>query len=80
MDRVDKVDKTQTRNCPHREGAAAQWVNNDGRSAPVLYVEGCAGPTVVSLTNQVIRISCPSCFAEIRNRSRLTPDRLQPSQ
>lgn len=71
MNSVDSGDKIQTRSCPHREKAHVGYVNNDGRSAPVIYVEGCEGPTVISLTNQIIRVSCPTCFSQLRAKCSL---------
>ena len=58
---------TETRTCGHREGWSVVYVRNDGKGAPVILVETDQGRMVViSLTNQVIRLSCPSCFEEIR--------------
>lgn len=72
---VDSGDKIQTRTCEHRRVAVCYWVRNDGKNAPILYVEGCLGPSVISLTNQVIRVSCPTCFADIR---RFAAQKLEP--
>lgn len=59
-------EKPVNRVCPHRAGAWVDYVNNDGVSPPVILVEGLMACSVISLTNQTIRISCPACFAEIR--------------
>ena len=65
----------ETRTCPHRMGAVAEWVNNDGKSPPVIILSGVSQPSVLSLTNQVIRASCPSCFERIRRSASIcSPD------
>jgi len=58
--------KARTHCCPHRGVAYVEFINNDGSSPPVIYVDGIHGPSVISLTNQVIRVSCINCFDEIR--------------
>ena len=56
----------EVRTCPHRVGACAEWVNNDGKNPPVILVGGMHQTSVLSLTNQVIRVSCTFCFQKIR--------------
>ncbi len=56
----------EIRSCAHRAEVQVFYVNNDGMTAPVLLVEGCRYQTVITLTNQVIRASCPVCFEKIR--------------
>lgn len=68
MDTVNYGDKVVTRTCPHATGHIS-YLENNGRSAPILLVEGLSPCVVVTLTNQVIRISCPSCFTLIRHRA-----------
>lgn len=58
------------RSCVHHERAKVGYVNNDGMSPPVIYVEAIDGPAVISLTNQTIRISCPTCFEKIRSTAK----------
>ena len=62
MDSVNNSTKT----CPHRVGSKALWVKNDAEGAPILYFTGREGPVVMSLTNQVIRVSCPECFRALQ--------------
>lgn len=52
----------QTRVCEHRKNAAVWWINNDGITPPIIMVDGVTQSTVISMTNQVIRVSCPACF------------------
>lgn len=69
------MEKLVTRTCPHRMGVEFMYVNNDGVSPPVIAVSGAERLTVISLTNQTIRVSCPLCFDEIRRAvSILTPE------
>lgn len=70
VDRGETVDKmsVQTRTCMHRLAASVYYVANDGMSPPVLFVQKLEGDCVISLTNQVIRVSCPICFEEIRSQ------------
>lgn len=63
---METVDKTECRVCPHRVGASASYLRNVPTEPPLLVLEGCLGPTVVSLTNQVIRMSCVNCYQRIR--------------
>lgn len=59
--------KTEVKTCVHLIGTVAEYVSNDGMSPPVLYIHAKkSGGFVMSLTNQVIRISCPACFELIR--------------
>jgi len=57
----------EVKTCEHRHGACAEWVNNDGNSPPVIILSGMSQVSVLSLTNQVIRVSCPLCFERIRS-------------
>jgi hypothetical protein len=70
----------QTRTCPHRDGANILWVNNDGKSAPVIFVQNLTQESVISLTNQIIRVSCPSCFKLIQGSARYYPEHSHPPQ
>jgi hypothetical protein len=63
----------QVRSCEHRERAVVGYVNNDGITPPVIYVEYLEGASVVSLTNQMIRVSCPACFDSIRQLAKCSP-------
>lgn len=54
------------RTCPHRIGASVAYINNDGQSAPILWIDKIEGPTALSLTNTVVRVSCGHCFVKIR--------------
>lgn len=63
MDTVDNV-ASETRCCPHR-WANIIYLRNDGELPPVLLVETAKmgqGPMIVSLTNTVIRVACPTCY------------------
>jgi len=60
------VDIGDTIGCEHRKNAKIRWVNNDKMSAPVILIESCEVPAVVTLTNQVFRVNCPVCFETIR--------------
>lgn len=64
METVGNPEKTV--GCPHRKNARVVYLANDGMSPPVILTFGLEGTSVVSLTNQVIRVSCPSCFETIR--------------
>lgn len=66
MNSVNSGDKVVTRCCPHVNGHVS-YVSNDGISPPVLLVENLSGVNVVSLTNQIIRISCPACYTKLRH-------------
>lgn len=59
----------EIRECLHRPGVRVFYIANDPGYPPVLFVEGCAEATVVSLTNQVIRVACPYCFNAIRREA-----------
>lgn len=61
---------TETRTCPHMLGCQVKYVCNDGRSAPTIFLLGLRHDAVISLTNQVIRVSCPDCFERIRLTAR----------
>lgn len=56
----------EIRTCPHRLQAFVDYLVNDPGSPPVIIVDGVFQTSVLSLTNQVIRVSCPSCFQKIR--------------
>lgn len=66
---VDSVDKSEVcivRTCVHRVGASAMWIRNDGKTAPILFVSGFTpNDNYISMTSQVIRISCGGCYAQI---------------
>jgi hypothetical protein len=71
--------KTVTRTCKHRVGVEVEYISNDPHSPPVILIKGPYSPfayaSVISLTNQVIRVSCPICFDEIRQAAtKLSPD------
>lgn len=58
----------ETKCCPH-VWAKADWIANDGQSPPVIALSAVRASDrtfVMTLTNQVIRISCPACFDRIR--------------
>lgn len=59
---------SEVRTCLHRLNADVQYIQNDGQGPPVIIVDGLKGPSILSLTNQVIRVSCPSCFQKIRDQ------------
>jgi hypothetical protein len=64
---VETVNSVETRSCPHRVGVKVFYIVNDAASPPVIYIDqSLPGPSVVSLTNQIIRISCQGCFESIR--------------
>lgn len=52
--------------CRHMLPARAYYVRNDGQGPPVVFVSGHSDPCVITLTNQLIKIQCPQCFAQIR--------------
>jgi len=57
--------------CKHRAGFA-DWIQNDGKGAPVLLLETFSmGPVLLTLTNQTIFMNCPSCF-DTNRRDALT--------
>lgn len=58
---MDNGDKAKCRCCPHCEIAHVSYVRNDGEGPPVLLIENLPEVSVVTLTNQVIYINCPSC-------------------
>ena len=62
----DSVDNVVIRTCPHRQGSDFYYVANRPGEAPVILVSGLNGPTVISLTNQTVRMTCPVCFDQIR--------------
>lgn len=66
MNSVNIGDNVENRTCLHRHWVKVSYIANDPGAAPVLAVEGCAELTIISLTNQVIRVSCPYCFEKIR--------------
>lgn len=66
--------REKTVGCPHRKDARVVYLVNDGMSPPVFLVEGLAGPTIISLTNQIIRCSCLVCFETIRSRATGFPE------
>jgi hypothetical protein len=73
--KVETVDigmRAEVKTCDHRMVADVRWVNHDNQSPPVVAIKGCSEWTVVSLTKQVIRISCPMCFERIRRAMSLT--------
>ena len=74
----DSVENVTVRTCPHRQGADFFYVANQPGEAPVILVSGLIGPTIISLTNQTVRMSCPVCFDEIRKAATqiLSPDTL----
>jgi hypothetical protein len=83
VETVDNGDKVEVRVCLHRPWASVSYVVNDPGYPPVLAIEGCTELTIVSLTNQVIRASCPFCFNEIRKAatiSMLVPENLRIEQ
>lgn len=58
----------ETKCCQHVWGAA-WYVNNDGVSPPVIYLDSIQNrkvPLIITLTNQLIKIQCPACFEEAR--------------
>jgi hypothetical protein len=58
--------KNEVRTCDHRIGVHVEYVKNDGEGAPILYLEGFGHwPSLITLTNQVIRVSCPVCFNQL---------------
>lgn len=58
--------KTQVRTCDHRITAHVEYLRNDPTLPPILYVEGFGHwPALITLTNQIIRVSCPVCFQQI---------------
>lgn len=61
----------EVRTCPHRTMASVLYVHNEVGHAPVIMVDGLGNSScVISLTNQVIRVACPSCFADLRSELR----------
>lgn len=65
---------TEVRTCEHRSSVTAYWVRNNGLTAPIVWIDGDHRAILVSLTNQVIRISCPSCFQRITQSDSQIPD------
>jgi hypothetical protein len=63
----------EVRSCEHRMQAKIGYVKNDRTGPPVLYVEHVPEASIVSLTNQVIRVSCPKCFELIRQSAKYSP-------
>lgn len=61
---------TVTRQCDHRRNYEVSYIYNDGKSAPVLLIQDGSfkGGIILSLTNQIIRVSCPTCFQDIRSK------------
>jgi hypothetical protein len=57
---------TEVVTCEHRPSAFVSYIRNDGVSAPILWVEEIDRPSVITLTNQVVRVNCPACFEAIR--------------
>jgi hypothetical protein len=64
---MGKTGITVTDTCPHRIGAFVSYIRNDGVSAPILWIEEIDRPSVITLTNQVVRVNCPACFERIRS-------------
>jgi hypothetical protein len=56
---------TEVVTCEHRPSAFVSYIRNDGVLPPVLWIESVEPDSVITLTNQVIRISCRRCFQEI---------------
>jgi hypothetical protein len=65
---VNSVDKVKVERCEHVIGHCS-YVRNEPNLPPVLLVENLPEVNVVVLTNQVIRIYCPSCYAWSRTLS-----------
>lgn len=64
----------EVRACTHRKSAEFFYISNDGMTPPVICVAGCWEQTILTMTNQVIRASCPLCFELVRQAAtRLTP-------
>jgi len=59
---VETVEKLRVERCEHVIGHVS-YVRNDPGHPPVLLVENLPEVNVVVLTNQVIRIWCPACYA-----------------
>lgn len=60
---------TETRCCPH-VWAKVDYIANDGQSPPVIAVSAIRASDktlILSLTNQIIRVSCVLCFDRIRS-------------
>lgn len=58
-------ERAEVRTCDHRLKADIRWLNNDNMTAPIITVSGCYDMSIISLTNQVFRVSCPMCFERI---------------
>jgi hypothetical protein len=71
---MGKTGITVTDTCEHRIGAFVSYIRNDGLSAPILWIEDIDRPSVITLTNQVVRVNCPACFEHIRATATLSVD------
>lgn len=58
---METVDKVKIERCEHVIGHVS-YVRNVPDAPPILLVENLPGTNVVILTNQTIRIYCPSCY------------------
>lgn len=60
--------------CIHRMTAVVGYLVNDGTVPPVVYFH-TSGPSIVTLTNQVIYVRCPVCWEKImlENLPKWTP-------
>lgn len=75
METVDIVDNVEVKTCDHRRVTRVSYICNDKNGPPVISVSGAYEMTIISLTNQVIRVSCAFCFERIRRAAtKLTPE------
>jgi hypothetical protein len=58
---VEKPQRVGLERCIHATEGWVSYLNNDGIRPPKLLIENLEGVFVVELTNQIIRIYCPSC-------------------
>jgi hypothetical protein len=58
--------------CPHRGGVHVVYIVNDNISPPVIYVRNLHDDACITLMNQTVKVSCPSCFQAIQQAAQIS--------